>query len=181
MGDDDDNAGFPGLLTRLGSPGFCCGRQCVTCPLPKARADAMHDTMPEDLTRPRRRWAARLGMAAGLVLLIIGLRFLAWPEAATRSFGLGRTPSPQALDVVIGLRDIWLGGLAVAFALLREWRALALWLLLGAIVCLGDAVIVAVHGGPWAALAFHVGSGVFCAVLGWRCRRIAAASSGPST
>ena len=114
-----------------------------------------------------------LGAAAGFVLLVIGVRFLVTPEQATRTFGLGSTPAATALDAVIGLRDIWLALLAIALAALREWRALALWLLLGAGVCVGDAAVVASHGGPWPALAFHGLSGAFCAGLGWRCWRLA--------
>lgn len=122
------------------------------------------------------RWPMRLGLAAGIVLLAIGLRFLLWPDAATRTFGLGGKPDHHALDAVIGLRDLWLGELAIAFAIGRQWLALAMWLLLGAVVCLGDAWIVVTHDGPLTAWAFHLGSGLFCAVLGWRCRKLAAMS-----
>jgi hypothetical protein len=120
------------------------------------------------------RLLAGLGAAAGLVLLVIGIRFLVVPEAANRMFGLGSKPPAVVIDAVIGLRDLWLGGLAVAFAGLREWRALSLWLLMGAGVCLGDALIVANASGPPAALAFHGASGLFCGWLGWRCWRMAA-------
>jgi hypothetical protein len=128
---------------------------------------------PNDLRAGMRgqRWLVWLGGGAGLVLVVIGIRFLVVPEAATRMFGLGPKPATAALDAVIGLRDLWLGTLAVALALLREWRALALWLLLGAGVCLGDAAIVAYYGGPAAALAFHVVSGLLCAGVGWLCWR----------
>ena len=121
------------------------------------------------------RW---LGGGAGLVLLAIGFRFLIVPEAATRTFGLGAKPDAVALDAVIGLRDVWLAGLALAFAVWREWRALALWLVLGAGVCIGDALIVAADGGPSTALAFHGVSGVFCGAVGWRCWLIARKSRG---
>ncbi len=117
------------------------------------------------------RWLLRLGGGAGFVLLVIGIRFLFVPEAANRTFGIGGKPTTTTLDAIIGLRDFWLGGLAIAFALLREWRALALWLLMGSGVCAGDALIVAANGGPAAALAFHISSGVFCALVGWGCWR----------
>lgn len=128
------------------------------------------------------RALAWLGGAAGLILFVIGSRFLLWPESATRMFGVGPRPSASTLDAIIGLRDLWLGGLAMAFAVLREWRALALWLLLGAGVCFGDAAIVASQtgwrGSAGPALAFHGLSGVFCAVVGWRCWRLAGRQSG---
>ena len=128
-----------------------------------------HPSRSADQRLPR--VLAVLGAGAGFVLLVIGVRFLAWPQAATWAFGLGGRPTPVALDALIGLRDVWLALLAVAFAILRERRALALWLLLGAGVCVGDALVVGWHGGPWPALAFHAASGVFCAVVGWRCWR----------
>ena len=127
-------------------------------------------------TKRSQRWLLWLGGGAGLVLLVIGLRFIVVPEAANRTFGVGGKPAVAALDAVIGLRDLWLGGLALAFALLHEWRALAIWLLLAAGVCAGDALIVAGNGGPGLALAFHVVSGVVCAGAGWRCWGLAAQS-----
>lgn len=119
-----------------------------------------------------------MGFLAGVVLLVIGIRFVATPRLANWTFGLGREPKMAALDAVIGLRDIWLAALAIAFAALKEWRALALWFLLASLVCWGDAVIVLGHGGPWPALAFHGLSGLLCAWVGWRCWRFAAPRDG---
>ena len=50
-------------------------------------------------------------------------------------------PLGHELYYIIGLRNVWLGLLAIAFAALREWRALALWFTFGAIVCFADASI----------------------------------------
>ena len=130
-------------------------------------------------SRGRPGLVAILGGGAGLVLFVIGIRFLVVPEQATRNFGIGPRPAVETLDAIIGLRDLWLGGLAVAFALLREWRALAVWLTMGAGVCVGDAWLVAAQGGPRGgfgpAFAFHAASGAFCAAVGWRCWRLAGA------
>ena len=120
-------------------------------------------------SRERRLLAA--GALVGLVLAVIGVRFVVWPEAAIRFFGLPADGQGRGLAAVVGFRDLWLGGLAVAFAALREWRALALWLVLGAAVCVADAGLVWSSGGKASRIAFHLGSGVFCAVLGrlaWR-------------
>lgn len=118
------------------------------------------------------RLLAWLGAAAGLVLLIIGIRFLIVPDSAQRTFGLPARLTGNELHAIIGLRDVWLAGLAIAFAALRQWRSLALWLLLGAGVCLGDGLIVAISSGKAWAMAFHWGSGVFCLVLGSLCWRM---------
>lgn len=112
-----------------------------------------------------------LGAAAGLVLLVIGIRFIVVPESAQWTFGLPPQLLAGELHAVIGLRDVWLAGLALAFAGLRQWRALGLWLVLGAGVCAADGLIVARAGGHPAAMAFHWGSGVFCLVLGCLCWR----------
>lgn len=130
---------------------------------------------PAVAPRARRQRGLLAGLAAfaSVLLAIIGIRFLILPEDATRTFGLGGKPLASSLDAAIGLRDLWLAGLGLAFAWLRDWRALALWLGLGSAVCFGDAVIVIRHGISPAAVAFHVASGVFCAVVGWRCWRLA--------
>jgi hypothetical protein len=114
---------------------------------------------------------AALAIFAGALLLLIGVRFLLVPESAGKTFGLTPAMQGNEMHYVIGLRDVWLGALAVAFAVLAEWRALSLWLLFAVAVCWGDAAIVASGGGPALAVVFHVGSGVFCLALGiaaWR-------------
>lgn len=108
-----------------------------------------------------------LAVLAGALLFLIGIRFLVVPDSAARTFGLARQLKGGELHAIIGLRDLWLGALAVLLALLGEWRALALWLLLGAAVCLADAVIAGTSSGHPLAIAFHAGSGVFCLALGW--------------
>ncbi len=120
------------------------------------------------------RWLIGLSAAAGVVLLVIGIRFLTVPHQAARFFGLSAPPGPFDLHRVIALRDIWLALLLIALAAMREWRALGVCLLLGALVCLGDAVIVWWSSGRPAAIAFHLASGMYCGALGvaaWRAAR----------
>lgn len=119
----------------------------------------------------RERILLGLAVATGIVLFAIGIRFIAAPQAATRFFGIGDSPALYDLHYVIGLRDLWLALLVVLLALLREWRALALWLGLGALVCLADGWVAAGSSGRIASVLFHVGSGAFCAVLGTACWR----------
>ena len=113
-----------------------------------------------------------LTICASLLFLLIGLRFLVAPDGAAYTFGLAADARHEP-HVLIGLRDLWLAALAFAFALLGEWRALALWFLFGSFVCFADsAVVVASSAKPWA-IAFHVASGIFCLVLAWGSRRVA--------
>jgi hypothetical protein len=124
-----------------------------------------HGDEPTPGTTGRAHRLAWLCALAGIVLALIGLRFLLAPEAAMRFFGIGSAPATHTLAGLVGLRDLWLGLLAIGLAALREWRALALWLGLGGLVCLGDAAIVAGTTAKAAAIAFHVGSGLVCAAL----------------
>jgi hypothetical protein len=111
------------------------------------------------------RWVLAVSLIGGILLTVIGIRFLLVPQSAAVTFGIGEVPGGHALHYVIGLRDVWLGLLAVGFTLLRQWRALALWFGLGMIVCFADAVIAAASSGELPQVAFHVGSGIACAIL----------------
>lgn len=121
-----------------------------------------------------------LGVFAGLVLVVIGGRFLIDPRAAQHMFGLAKGGLAYELHAVVGLRDLWLGLIAIILASLKEWRAMAVWFGLGAVVCAADSAIVAATTGKLRAIAFHIGSGVFCGWLAlacWRTHRRAALPS----
>jgi hypothetical protein len=110
-------------------------------------------------------------LLGGVLLTIIGARYFIRPEHAARTFGVPDRPLGHELYYIIGLRNVWLGLLAIAFATLREWRALALWFTLGAVVCFSDALIGVTSTGRWAQTAFHVVCGLACIALAsaaWR-------------
>lgn len=110
-------------------------------------------------------------LAAGVLLAVIGVRFLFWPLEAQKTFGLGKGDVGTDLHSIIGLRDLWLAGLVLALAWGREQRALFWWFAFAAAVCFADAAIVAAALGRLEYIAFHVGSGVACAAaagLLWR-------------
>ena len=109
-------------------------------------------------------WAA---LATGIVLCLIGVRFLVDPRSAAFFFGIDKQNPGFAPHAAIGLRDLWLGLLLIVFAFLRDWRAIALWLGFATLVCFSDAVIALGSSGRAWAVAFHAISGVFCAVLAW--------------
>lgn len=125
---------------------------------------------------PRRGDAARvLAIVTGFVLAMIGVRFAIDPQNAANFFGIHRVTPGFAPHYAIALRDLWLGGLAIAFAWTRQWQALSLWFGLAALVCFGDATIAANSSGRWVSIAFHTVSGLFCAAMAFWCRRL----SGP--
>jgi hypothetical protein len=105
-----------------------------------------------------------LTVIVAVVFAINGLRFCFSPESAASTFGL-TPPLAHELHVVVGIRNLWLAGLALALALLREWRALALWFALGSLVCVADSVIAVQASAPLAAVALHAGSAILFALL----------------
>ncbi len=119
-----------------------------------------------------------LAIATGAVLTLIGFRFLVSPAPAAFFFGIDKQSPGFAPHAAIGLRDLWLGLLLVAFAVLRDWRAVALWLALATLVCFGDSLIAATSSGRWWSVVFHAASGTFCAVVGWAAWRLAGHHSG---
>lgn len=123
-------------------------------------------------TERRQRLIVVLCLIGGVLLAVIGIRFFLMPESAARTFGVPGRPEGHELYYIIGLRNVWLGLLAVAFAALREWRALALWFALGAIVCFADGSIAANSTGRVPQVAFHFGCGLACIGLAAGCRRL---------
>ena len=111
-------------------------------------------------------------LIGGVMLTFIGIRYFLVPEGAARTFGVPGRPEGHELYYIIGLRNVWLGLLAVAFAALREWRALALWFAFGAIVCFADGSIAASSTGRLPQVAFHIGCGLACIGLAAGCWRL---------
>jgi hypothetical protein len=107
------------------------------------------------------------------MLTIIGVRYLLVPTSAAVTFGVAVPTTGAELHYIIGLRNVWLGLLAIGFAILREWRALTLWFAFGAVVCFADAVIAATSSGKLPQVAFHAGSGVACLALAFFIPRVA--------
>src|SRR5690242_7304392 len=115
------------------------------------------------MSRPRlperMRWTLSICVAVGVLLTIIGIRYLLVPKSAAVTFGVIQPPSGYELHYIIGLRNVWLGLLAIGLAVLRQWRGLALWFGIGAVVCFADAAIAGTSSGRLPQVAFHIGSG----------------------
>ena len=130
--------------------------------------------MSEQAARRKLGLLAIISMAGGLLLAFIGIRYLLVPELAAVTFGVPRRPAGHELYYIIGLRNVWLGLLAVALATLRQWRALAVWFAMGTIVCFADAAIAASSTGKLPQIVFHIGCGIASAVLAVTLWRVAA-------
>jgi len=107
----------------------------------------------------------------GVLLGVIGLRYLLVPESAARTFGVPGRPAGHELHYIIGLRNLWLGALAIGLAALRQWHGLALWFATGTVVCFADALIAATATGKLPQVAFHVLCGLLCILLAALCWR----------
>src|SRR5688572_14804039 len=118
------------------------------------------------------RLLVALCVIGGVLLAVIGIRYLLTPESAARTFGVPGRPEGHELYYIIGLRNVWLGLLAVALAALCEWRALSLWFALGAVVCFADASIAGSSTGRVPQVAFHAGCGLACIALAAGCWRL---------
>ena len=108
--------------------------------LPVARKPQLPFAAPHNPRRDQ-RILALAGLAA-LAVILVGIRFLIWPDEAARFFGLIGRPNGFQLHAAVALRDLWLGVLAIGLVWMRQWRALTLWLTLGALVSFGNAGIV---------------------------------------
>jgi hypothetical protein len=113
----------------------------------------------------RERLILVICVVGGTLLTVIGIRYLVSPESAARTFGVASPPAGHELHYIIGLRNVWLGLLAIGFTALAQWRALALWFGLGTVVCFADAGIAATSSGKLPQVAFHVACGIGCLAL----------------
>src|SRR5438128_10014116 len=55
------------------------------------------------------RWILVVCLLGGVLLTVIGIRYLLVPESAARAFGVPGRPAGYELHTIIGLRNVWLG------------------------------------------------------------------------
>jgi hypothetical protein len=97
------------------------------------------------------------------VILLIGFRFLLVPDAAAAAYGVPASSRGDAAAYlsIKGLRDGVSGLVALALLLSGQFTGVALFLLVAALIPIGDAVIVLRHGGSKVlAYAMHGGTAV---------------------
>ncbi|MEU1201923.1 DUF4267 domain-containing protein [Streptomyces sp. NPDC005813] len=109
--------------------------------------------------------AYTLAVVLDLLVLFIGARFLFQPQAAAAGYGVPAKPDGDAAYLTIkGLRDASLGVIGLAVLAFAGARAEAWFMLMVAIVPLGDTLIVLRHGGT-KAVAYGIHFATAVAVL----------------
>jgi hypothetical protein len=106
-------------------------------------------------------------VAGSLLLVGMGIFFACDHTGAAAAYGVSLAGGPDnAWISSAALRDLAFGSLALTFALLRDRRAMGLSLLFGAIIPIGDGVVVLRNSPmPWEFLPLHWGGAVVCLIL----------------
>jgi hypothetical protein len=108
-----------------------------------------------------------ISVAGSALLIVMGIVFACDHAGAAMAYGVPLSGgADNAYISSAALRDIAFGGLALTFALLRDRRAMGLCLLFGAIIPIGDGIVVLKNSpAPWEFLPLHGGGAVACLVL----------------
>ena len=110
---------------------------------------------------------AWIGAAGGVTMLAIGTLAAVRPDLAAQGYGVPvSSESDRAYMTAAGIRDLFVGGVVLAFSLLRDRRALGVALALGSGIAVGDGIIALRHGpDPKRVLPIHWGSAAVCVGL----------------
>ena len=117
--------------------------------------------------RPLPPALALLAIAAGLVLIGLGITSVVAPSAAAKLFGiLVADAAGRSYVTVAGIRDLAAGVLVVAFALLRDRRAVGASVAVGTLIPVGDGWVALMHSPtPWQCVPIHWGGAIACVVF----------------
>ncbi|GAA1679374.1 hypothetical protein GCM10009830_28090 [Glycomyces endophyticus] len=101
--------------------------------------------------------ADTLTVISVLFVFSFGLQYLLTPAAVAPSMGFAHWPTGEAAEFlsVKGARDLGSAIVLLVLLVIRERRALGWALLATALIPIGDATLILVHGGS-AAMAFGV-------------------------
>ena len=114
--------------------------------------------------------AAGVAGLMGCAIIFIGVRYLLAPEATAATFGLRVIPSGDdaAWLQVKGVRDVVSGLLGIALLAAGLYRQLGWFLIIVALVPIGDGLIVLRHRGS-TALAYGIHGGTAAVLLAAGC------------
>ena len=107
-----------------------------------------------------------LAIVLNLFIVLIGARFLLAPRAAAAGYGVpaAEGAGDPAFLTVKGLRDLTFGLVGLALIAFTSADAVAWYMLIVAIIPLGDTLIVLRHGGT-KAVAFGIHFATAVAIL----------------
>jgi hypothetical protein len=110
---------------------------------------------------------AVISVLGSLLLMVMGIVFALDHAGAAMAYGVPLSGGTHnAWISSAALRDLAFGGLALTFALLRDRRSMGLALLFGAIIPIGDAIVVVRNSAaPLTYLPLHVGGAMVCLIL----------------
>jgi hypothetical protein len=108
-----------------------------------------------------------ISLAGSLLLIGLGIFFACNHARAAEAYGVPVSGGPDnAWISSAASRDVAFGGLTLAFALLRDRRAVGLCLLFGAIIPIGDGIVVLRDSPtPLEFLPLHWGGAAGCLLL----------------
>lgn len=108
-----------------------------------------------------------ISVLGSVLLLVMGIAFACDHMVAAKAYGVPLSGgADNAWISSTALRDLAFGALGLTFALLRDRRGMGLSLLFGAIIPIGDAIVVTRNSPtPLAYLPLHVGGAVACLIL----------------
>jgi hypothetical protein len=108
-----------------------------------------------------------ISVVGSLVLIMMGVIFALDHAGAASAYGVSLSGGADNSWISsAALRDLAFGSLALTFALLRDRRAMGLSLLFGALIPVGDAVVVLRNSpAPLLYLPLHLGGAIACLAL----------------
>jgi hypothetical protein len=103
-----------------------------------------------------------LAVILTLFIAFIGARFLLAPQAAAAGYGVpAKADGDPAYVTIKGLRDLTLGLIGLALIAFSGAHAVGWYMLVAAIIPLGDMLIVLRHGGTKAvAFGIHLATAI---------------------
>jgi hypothetical protein len=108
-----------------------------------------------------------ISLLGSLVLIAMGIIFTLNHTGAAAAYGVPVSGGPDNSWISsAAVRDLAFGCLALTFALLRDRRAMGMTLLFGALIPIGDAIVVLRNSpSPLTYLPLHLGGAIGCLVL----------------
>jgi len=105
-----------------------------------------------------------ISVAGSLGLMVMGILFMLDTVDAAKLFGVPLAGGADGAYVTVAaVRDLSIGVLALVFTLLRDRRAMGLTVLLGAVIPIGDGIVVLLHSPtPFTFLPLHWGGAIGC-------------------